>query len=291
MFELITVKTEGLGVTSEDVNRLKLSLDRQRSLENDGMTVARLSCYTDDATGLDAGIRVIPLMKDPEIIHDEWYRILLWDGDMKGLREESKCTYLDAKVVARNMCTSIVYEGLPNEGTTDDCNFTFTTEETDAIKANNTSFLYQERNWMEEGDTQYFPHFLGWVQGDGMYIVENFLADKAGIQAKYGTNVQQYIEDQIALNKGMILNTQAGMVGMYNINDEFANLELNQKWETVVRPSFTDNGEWRGQGGDETAKFISFDHEYRTISQQCSFLYLKGDDAPISDRYLQLWVL
>ena len=75
MFELITVKTEGLGVTSEDVNRLKLSLDRQRTLDNDGMTVARLSCYTDDATGLDAGIRVIPLMKDPEIIHDEWYPI------------------------------------------------------------------------------------------------------------------------------------------------------------------------------------------------------------------------
>ena len=52
MFEVITIKTDGLGVTSDDVNRLKLSLDRQRSLYNDGMTIARLSCYTDDPTGL-----------------------------------------------------------------------------------------------------------------------------------------------------------------------------------------------------------------------------------------------
>ena len=110
MFEVITIKTDGLGVTSDDVNRLKLSLDRQRSLSNDGMTIARLSCYTDDPTGLDEGIRVITLMKDPEIIHDEWYQALLFDGDMKGLRDESKCTYINAKVVARQMCTSVIYK-------------------------------------------------------------------------------------------------------------------------------------------------------------------------------------
>jgi len=289
MFEVITVKTEGLGITSEDVNRLKLSLDRQRTLDNDGMSVARLSCYTDDATGLDEGIRVIPLMKDADIIHDEWYKVLLWDGDMKGLREESKCTIVDARVVARNMCTSVVYEGLPHKGTTDECNFTFTTEETESIKANDTSFFYQERNWMEDGDTQYFPHFIGFVQGNGKYIVDNFVADKAGIQAKYGTNVQQYIEDQIAENHGMILNTMHGMIGQYHINDEFANLEINQKWETNVRPSYPED--WRGQGGDMDAKFISYDHEYRTITQQCSFVHLKGTDNPVSDRYLQLWVL
>jgi hypothetical protein len=292
MFEVVTIKTDGLGVTSEDVNRLKLSLDRQRSLTNDGMSIARLSCYTDDPTGLDEGIRVIPLMKDPEIIHDEWYQVLLWDGDMKGLREESKCTYVNARVVARQMCTSVIYEGLPSKGTTDECNFTFTDEETAAIKENNTSFFFQERNWMEDGDTQYFPHFCGWVQGDGKYIIDNFLADKAGIQEKYGTNVQQYIEDQIAENKGMVLNTNHGIVGQYIIGDEFANLEMNQKWETNVRPSFENEGEWRGLGGDQQAQFITFEHEYRDISQQCSFLHLKGEGKdPKSDRYLQLWVL
>jgi hypothetical protein len=262
MFEVITIKTDGLGVTSEDVNRLKLSLDRQRSLSNDGMSIARLSCYTDDPTGLD-----------------------------EGLREESKCTYVNARVVARNMCTSIIYEGLPNKGTTDECNFTFTTEETASIKENDTSFLYQERNWMEDGDTQYFPHFCGFVQGDGKYIVDNFLADMAGVQEKYGSNVQQYIEDQIAENKGMVLNTMHGMIGQYHIGDEFANLELNKLYEENVRPSFDNEGEWRGLGGDQQAKFIHFEHEYRTISQQCSFVHLKGDADPKSDRYLELWVL
>ena len=238
MFEVITIKTEGLGVTSEDVNRLKLSLDRQRSLENDGMAIARLSCYTDDPTGLDEGIRVIPLMKDPAIVDDAWYQLGLWDGDMKGLREESKCTYVNAKVVARQMCTSIIYEGLPNQGTTDECNFEFSDEETASIKENNSAFLYQERNWMEDGDTQYFPHFCGFVQGDAKYLVENFEADKAGIQAKYGNNVQQYIEDQLAANNGLVLNTMHGMVGQYIIGDEYANLEQNAKWQKNVIPSF-----------------------------------------------------
>jgi hypothetical protein len=291
MFEVITIKTDGLGVTSEDVNRLKLSLDRQRSLNNDGMSIARLSCYTDDPTGLDEGIRVIPLLKDERIIHPEWYQILLWDGDMKGLREESKCTYVNARVVARNMCTSIIYEGLPNKGTTTECNFEFTDEETASIEANETSFLYQERNWMEEGDTQYFPHFCGFVQGDAMYLVNDFLADPAGVQEKYGTNVQQYIEDKIAEHKGMVLNTMHGMIGQYHIGDEFANLELNRLYEEKCRPSFDNDGEWRGLGGDQQAKFIHFDHEYRTITQQCSFVHLKGDADPKSDRYLELWVL
>jgi len=289
MFEVITIKTDGLGVTAEDVNRLKLSLDRQRSLSNDGMTIARLSVFTDDATGIDAGIRIIPLMKDAEIIHDEWYKLLLWDGDMKGLSDHTKCTILDAQIVASDMCTSVIYEGLPSAGTTTECNFSFTDEETKWITENNTSFLYQERNWMEEGTTTHFPHFTGFVQGDCKYLIEDFLADKAGVQAKYGNNVQQYIEDKIAEHNGMIINTGHGMVGTYKINDELGNMALNQLWETNVRPSFPD--EWRGLGGDMQAKFIEFEHEYRTITKQTSFLYLDGDDDPQTDRYLQLWVL
>ena len=65
---------------------------------------------------------------------------------------------------------------------------------------------------------------------------------------------------------------------------------MNQKWETNVRPSF-ESGEWRGLGGDQQARFIEFEHEYRDISQQCSFVHLKGDACPTTDRYLQLWVL
>ena len=80
------------------------------------------------------------------------------------------------------------------------------------------------------------------------------------------------------------------MVGQYSIGDEYANLEQNAKWEKNVRPSF-ENGEWRGMGGDQPAKFISFEHEYRDISAQTSFLHLKGDADPMTDRYLKLWVL
>ena len=46
-----------------------------------------------------------------------------------------------------------------------------------------------------------------------------------------------------------------------------------------------------GHGGEEEAPFLEWEHEYRDVSKQVKFLYLSGEDAPESDRYLLLWFL
>ena len=50
--ELVVIKTEDNGITSDMVNRLELSLSRERSLINDGFRMARLNILTDDKTGI-----------------------------------------------------------------------------------------------------------------------------------------------------------------------------------------------------------------------------------------------
>ena len=49
---------------------------------------------------------------------------------------------------------------------------------------------------------------------------------------------------------------------------------------------------WRGLGGDEEAELFSYDHEYRDISRQVSFITFEGDTSNITeDEYVRWWML
>ena len=90
----------------------------------------------------------------------------------------------------------------------------------------------------------------------------------------------------------MVLPMEIGILSPYAINNQVQNTLYNDEFEEIVRPHI-DNTDtpWRGLGGEQESKLFEFDHEYRTVSKQVSFLYLEGKDKPEADTWLDLWVL
>ena len=60
------------------------------------------------------------------------------------------------------------------------------------------------------------------------------------------------------------------------INDEDANEELVVKFEENVNYIFV---QWRGHVEEMSARYLSFGHEYRTHSNQTSFMYFVGSEG------------
>ena len=91
------------------------------------------------------------------------------------------------------------------------------------------------------------------------------------------------------------LNHPHGLISPYAIGDKDTQLARNELWEANVRPHFQnmdDGYGWRGLGGDEEALLFEYDHEYRAVSRQCSFITFEGDTDDLeSDEYVRWWML
>ena len=287
--ELVVFKTEDNGVTSEQVNQLKLSLDREKALINgEGFQMARLNVVTDDKTGitLGEGMRVIPFLGNDKITNPSFNKILAHNGLDDMLGEKSKTIVLEGNIIARNLITTFICDGIPDKGTIGETKYVFSKEERDNIMDNNLSCTDQALLWWKEDTTSVFaPQYMGFVQGDTKDMYDLFMENSVEIQEKYNT-FQEWWEDTFT---GFTIPTPLGLVGGYAINNEQLNNKTNKLYEDVVRPTFPDN--WRGIGGDESAKYIEIGHEYRDITKQTSLLILEGEEDPFTDRYLHLWIL
>jgi hypothetical protein len=286
--ELVVFKTKDNGVTSDQVNRLKLSLDRERAVYSDGFQLTRLNVVTDDKTGIDmsAGVRVIPFLGEDKITNPSFLKILAHGGLDDMIHDGTKTMVIDANLVIRNLATSFIMDGLPDKGKIDETNYPFSKEERDNIIDNNLSCTEQTLTWWKEDDTSVFaPQYMGFVQGVTKDMYDLFMKDSVAIQEKYNT-LQEWWEDTFT---GFTIPVKLGLIGTYPINDEITINKYNKRYEEVVRPTFPEM--WRGIGGDESARYIEIDHEYRDITKQTSLLFLEGEDDPFTDRYLQLWIL
>ena len=92
------------------------------------------------------------------------------------------------------------------------------------------------------------------------------------------------------------LNDAKGICVPYAICDKEKQLERNELWESNVRPWFVDNPPdgygWRGLGGEQESLLYEFDHEYRTISRQVSFITFEGNtDNILDDEFARWWIL
>jgi len=287
--ELVVFKTEDNGVTSEQVNQLKLSLDREKALINgEGFQMSRLNVVTDDKTGitLGEGMRVIPFLGNNKITNPSFNKILAHNGLDDMLGEGAKTIVLEGNIIARNLITTFLMDGIPDKGTIGETKYVFSKEERDNIMDNNLSVTDQALLWWKEDTTSVFaPQYMGFVQGDTQYMYDLFMENSVEIQEDYNT-FQEWWEDTFT---GFTIPTVLGLVGGYAINNEQLNNKSNKLYEEVVRPTFPDN--WRGIGGDESAKYIEIGHEYRDITKQTSLLILEGEEDPFTDRYLHLWIL
>lgn len=286
--ELVVIKTEDNGITSDMVNRLELSLSRERSLINDGFRMARLNILTDDKTGIKKteNIRFLPYEGNDKITNPDFLRILPHGGLDETISEMTKTIVLDGNIIARNLITSFLMDGIPDKGTCNEGNFPFTNEQRDDIRDNNLTCVDQGHNWWKsDSPTVFTSAYMGFNQTETKYMYDLFMENSVAIQEKYNT-FQEWWEDTF---DGFTTHPKVGLIGGYAINEEDVNLTYNKRYEEVVRPTFPEN--WRGIGGDESAKYIHLDHEYRTITKQTSILILEGEDDPSTDRYLELWIL
>jgi len=295
--ELVVVKTKDNGVKTEDVKRFWKSVQRQRITRptEDGIRLARLNIFTDDPEGLpeDKGTRIVPFFPDSKVTDPAYHKLSLFENDLFG--EGTKTMILDPRLSIRDFSLMEIATGLPDAGTTDETDFTFTDEETTSIAENMTVFMQQAPNWWNNNATSEYHHsYLGFVQGGWSFLKEEFETNSASIQEQYPGEggFQSWLESFIATNKVMVLPMEVGILSPYAINDSVKNTLYNDEFEEKVRPHI-DNTDtpWRGLGGEQESKLFEFDHEYRTVSKQVSFLYLEGEDEPEEDTWLDLWVL
>ena len=295
--ELVIVKTKDNGVETEDVKRFWKSMERQRITRpnEDGIRLARLNIFTDDPEGLPEsdGTRIVPVFPDKLVTDPAYHKIALFENSMFG--EGTKTMVVDPKLIVKDFSLMEIAAGLPDAGTTEETNFTFTDEEKSSIAENMTVFTQQAPNWWSNDSTTSF-HFayLGFVQGGWSFLREEWENNSVSIQEQFPGEhgFQKWLESFIESNQVMVLPMEIGILSPYAVNNRVQNTLYNDEFEEIVRPHI-DNTDtpWRGLGGEQESKLFEFDHEYRTVSKQVSFLYLEGEDEPEADTWLDLWVL
>ena len=295
--ELVIVKTKDNGVETEDVKRFWKSMERQRITRpnEDGIRLARLNIFTDDPEGLPEsdGTRIVPVFPDKLVTDPAYHKVALFENSMFG--EGTKTMVVDPKLIVKDFSLMEIAAGLPDAGTTEETNFTFTDEEKSSIAENMTVFTQQAPNWWSNDSTTSFHHsYLGFVQGGWSFIREEWENNSVSIQEQFPGEhgFQKWLESFIESNQVMVLPMEIGILSPYAVNNRVQNTLYNDEFEQIVRPHI-DNTEtpWRGLGGEQESKLFEFDHEYRTVSKQVSFLYLEGEDEPEADTWLDLWVL
>ena len=75
--------------------------------------------------------------------------------------------------------------GLPDAGTTEETNFTFTDEERSSIAENMTVFTQQPNWWSNESTTSFHHAYLGFVQGGWSFLKDEWENNSASIQEQF----------------------------------------------------------------------------------------------------------
>ena len=105
-------------------------------------------------------------------------------------------------------------------------------------------------------------------------ILEDYDANAYGLQ--------QWIECELEPQL-FWLNHPHGLISPYAIGDKDTQLARNELWEEMSVHIFKT---WtmdirRGLGGDEESLLFEYDHEYRSVSRQVSFIAFEGDTADV----------
>ena len=183
--ELVIVKTKDNGVETEDVKRFWKSMERQRITRpnEDGIRLARLNIFTDDPEGLPEsdGTRIVPVFPDKLVTDPAYHKVALFENSMFG--EGTKTMVVDPKLIVKDFSLMEIAAGLPDAGTTEETNFTFTDEEKSSIAENMTVFTQQAPNWWSNDSTTSFHHsYLGFVQGGWSFLREEWENNSVSIQ-------------------------------------------------------------------------------------------------------------
>jgi len=242
-----------------------------------------------DGTGLLPEIQVIECTPRDDIKDESWYKLDLFDNpDLEG-----KNIYFHPNIYPLDLCQTIVLSAIPHAGAVDH------PEALVGLDANTIARIISEKLpfiamsnkwWTDEDNTNtYNEWYCEWLNDGQQYLKTAFDLDPEAVQDMYVDNVQGFIEDNI---KGVVLPSGCGYFSKYHINDKVANDQLNVDWKENVEPFFP--AEWTSPNQEDmNADYLSYEHEWRTISPQVRFLYAdtNADESPKTDEYFRTWFI
>lgn len=302
--EIVLIKNGNTSV--EEINSAYIRLKNLRVdtiYPKDHNTVT-FNCYTNTGTdGLLDEIKPIEF-NSLEGVNPEspWNKILLMNRGVGGFLDRAnqniKILIMDTKLFPRNTSQNTILDFINAKGKTTEVYEILDPETIATIKEQELPYMVMPTKWWTDEDTttqtDYAHFFTAFNYRDLHEIYETFKADPTGLISKYGDTkqgVQKFIEDTF---KGVVLPTGCGEFGIYYINDEEKNKRLIQEWEENVKCYFPQ--EWSIPNEEDIdADYISYDHEWRDISEQSRFIYAETQDEDTNndtraDLYFRTWI-
>ena len=283
------------GWSVKDVNRFSDTMSKNRQWEShDGIELAKLVCLTQEDESLFYNqVTVKPVEPAYEGF---WNTVHCFEYGFQQFHGDSKIVVLPQPTVALDLVGIPLLESAPERGTTENAAKTISEEDKQMVKDQQLFPIQQFDNWWND-ETDMSPFWIGDAASTGRWIFNEFTESYDTIVEDYDSNAygfQQYLECELE-DKLFYLNHAHGINAPYTPHDTATQLERNEIWESQVRPWFSNDDDgygWRGLGGDEEALLFEYDHEYRAVSRQCSFITFEGDTDDLeSDEYVRWWML
>ena len=287
------------GLTVADVNRLSDSLSKNRQwVSHEGIALTSLTVLTQEDHDLfytqGGQVEIKPLTKD---YGGFWNHLNCYKQGAIDQHAEDKVIIFTGPVIAHDLTGIPMLESVPVRGGTENAAQNIDVEDKKLILEDNLYPVQQFNNWYND-ESDFVPYYIGIPASTAKMMFDKFTDNLEELQADYDPTpygLQQYIECELE-EKFFWMHQPKGILAPYALHDRDKQLKRNGLWEANVRPWFVENAPdgygWRGLGGEAESLLWEFDHEYRTISRQVSFIYFEGDtDTVLEDEFARWWIL
>lgn len=283
------------GWSVDEVNLFSDSLSRKRQwVSHEGIDLVSLHVLTNENDSLF--YRQVRTHDIDFKYEGFWNNIHCLNHGAREFHAEDKVIILPQPILGLDLCGVPLLENVPECGKTENAAKSISVEDKDLIIEKNLFPVQQFENWWND-ETDWAPFWLAIPSSTCRFFYNNFDDYYHSIIEDYDSNAygwQQFIECELE-PKLFYLNHPHGIAAPYEPNNKETQLARNELWETNVRPHFqssVDGYGWRGLGGDEEALLFEYDHEYRAVSRQVSFLIWEGNtEELLKDEYVRWYIL
>ena len=283
------------GWSVEDVNRLSDSFSKMRQWRShDGVDLTDLFVITESDPSLF--YRQVKVHKQELKYEGFWNNIHCLEYAARELHSEDKAIFLPHPTIALDLVGIPILENVPEQGKTENAAKSISEEDKALVRENMLFPVQQFDNWWND-ETDMSPFWLGIPSSTCRYFFNSFNNNYDSILEDYDPNAygwQQYIECELEPNL-FYLNHPHGINAPYKLHEKEGNKARNEIWESNVRPYFQNEDDgygWRGLGGEPDALLYDYDHEYRTVSRQVSFITFEGEtDRILEDEWVRWFIL